>query len=65
MLQKVIKQFMNKTNIIYKKYPPCGRNPCQCLRYLNLNNKNDIKTYLDCYDTWYNYNIAIIHHKYK
>ena len=55
MLQNLIKQFIKKKNIIYRNYPSCGRKPCECLVYLDLNNKNDKNTYLICYESWFNW----------
>ena len=44
-----IKQ-LTKNN--YKGYPPCGREICQCLLYLDYDNINDKRSYYDCYKTW-------------
>ena len=55
MIQRYIKQFTKKINIIQNGYKPCGRKPCQCLIYLDLNTKEDKKTYLECYETWLNW----------
>ena len=50
MLQNLIKQFIKKINIIYR-----NDLPCECLVYLDLNNKNDKNTYLICYESWFNW----------
>ena len=55
MLQNIMERFIRQTNIVYKKYPPCGRNICLCLFNLDLNNQKDRQSYLDCYKTWSNY----------
>ena len=55
MIQRIMKHFVKKTNIIYKGYPPCDRNPCQCLISLDLNDKDSKKMYLICYETWFNW----------
>ena len=55
MLQRIMKRFTRQTNIIYKKYPPCGREICLCLLDLDLTNQKDRQSYLDCYETWFNY----------
>ena len=37
------------------KYPPCGRKYCYCIKTTDMNNKINIKNYLECYKHWYNY----------
>jgi len=55
MFQRIIRRFQRKINIIYKNYPPCGRIPCQCLLYLDLNKVEEKEQYLSCYETWFRF----------
>ena len=55
MLQRLIQQYIKKSNVIYKGYPPCGREPCHCIKSLNLSNVDDQKIYDECYKTWFKY----------
>ena len=42
----------------YKKLPTrCGREVCQCLMKLDLNDKKDKKFYNNCYGGWFRYNM--------
>ena len=55
MFSRIIQQFRRQINIIYKDYPPCGRDLCECLLYLDLNKAEEKQTYLSCYETWFHF----------
>lgn len=56
MLQRLIQQYIKKkSNVIFLGFPPCGREPCHCIKSLNLSNIDDQKIYDECYKTWFKY----------
>ena len=52
MIQQLVSRYIVKH---ISKYPSCGRDPCYCLMYFNLNDKNEKQFYLDCYETKLNF----------
>ena len=53
MLQYLLKEFSKKIYPIVNKnmnyYPPCGRDPCYCYRYLDLNDIQNKYFYDSCF----------------
>ena len=53
MIQYLFKEFSKKIYPIVNKnmnyYPPCGRDPCYCYRYLDLNDIQNKYFYESCY----------------
>ena len=58
MFQKVrtLSSTSRINHLRYGRLPSrCGRNVCECLVKLDLNDKNNKKFYNDCYNGWYKY----------
>ena len=58
MMNKIVKQVFKEINsiinksIVNKNFIPCGRDPCYCLKYLDLSDIQNEKYYGSCYRSW-------------
>ena len=54
-----MKQIFTKSrkivSISQKKFPPCGREYCYCIKTTDLKYKRNRRMYYECYQMWYNF----------
>ena len=55
MIQYLVKHLTKNFPARHKSFPPCGRDVCYCLKYLDLKDEQNKHFYESCLTSWLHY----------